>query len=274
MQKQILIYMVIKNACKREALVREVVTQAAKISPRFYVVDHTSADDTRGLFEDLKSQLSLELELVNEDLAGTMDDVKAKHYKILKQRFWNAVSRGVDKNYIFIIDWDEVVSDELANEINRMDLSQSEAYLINRHTYFLKTPIDRNAHLPLLFETDGVEINTFSKFHNLYKIHTNSTKKLKWVLHHYSYESIDDIFSKNKYYASGEAEELYKNNPNITGFQAILRFLWEWTMYFGYTLTHHSNFTNAAGWLYSLNWYVYKFYKYVFYMEYKINAWK
>jgi hypothetical protein len=40
-------------------------------------------------------------------------------------------------------------------------------------------------------------------------------------------------------------------------------------LYFAYTLIYHLNFLSLEWWLYSINWYVYKFYKYLFYLELK-----
>jgi hypothetical protein len=50
--------------------------------------------------------------------------------------------------------------------------------MINRHTYLINNPIDRNAYLPLLFEINSLEIVPFEKFHKLYKINTKNIKKL------------------------------------------------------------------------------------------------
>lgn len=102
-----------------------------------------------------------------------MDDTKARHYKHLLKS-----STDLNSQFILLLDWDEVLDDNLVIEINNLDWSK-DIYLINRHTYLIKNPIDRNSYLPLLFRIACVEVNTFSKFHNLYKIHSKNVAKLK-----------------------------------------------------------------------------------------------
>ena len=126
------------------------------------------------------------------------------------------------RQHVLILDWDEVVDDLLADEIARLDGSM-DAYLINRHTYLLGEPIDRNAFLPLLFEVRGVEVGAFKKFHDLYRVRSQRVVKLNGILHHYSWESVEDMFRKNLYYARNEGSDLYEQEQNITRLSALVR---------------------------------------------------
>ena len=262
MNQKIIIYMVVKNVSKKLELFTNVVTQASKISKDFFIVNHGSDDNTVNLIHSLSSDLKLNLELINEEFIWTMDDMKWKYYKVLKEKYWK------NRNFIFILDWDEVLDEKLINEINSLEF-KNDVYMINRHTYLIKNPIDRNAYLPLLFETNSVEIAPFEKFHKLYQINSKNIKKLKWILHHYSYESIKDLINKNIYYSRNEAIDLFEKNKSINNLMIFIKFLFEWTLYFLYTLFYHFNFLTLEWWFYSLNWYVYKFYKYLFYLELK-----
>lgn len=264
MNPKIIIYMVVKNVSKKNELFTKVVTQASKISKDFFIVNHWSDDNTIDIISDLKNNLKLNLELINEDFVWTMDDMKWKYYKVLKQNFWNT------STYIFILDWDEVLDDKLVNEINSLDY-KNDVYLININTYLIKEVIDKRHFQPRFFEINSVEINPFSIFHNLFLINSKSIKKLKWILHHYSYWSIIDLFNKNKFYAEWEARILFIEYKNIWNTKIFFKFLYEWTLYFIYTLIYHYNFLTLEWWFYSLNWYVYKFYKYLFYLELKIK---
>jgi len=254
------IYMVIRNASAKQALFEKVVSQAAKISHQFYIVNHGSDDNTSDILTNLEKKLQLKLEVANEPFEGTMDDMKAKHYKILKEKY------GKERNFIFILDWDEVITDSLAEEINQLKW-EKDVYLINRHTYFIKHPIDKNAFLPLLFETNSVEVNTFAKFHDLYRIHSQNTQKLSGILEHYSFDGVKDAMNKNIFYAQGEAQDLFEKEPHLSGFSVFFRFLFEAAAYFAYTLFYHANFLHTEGWLYSFNWCAYKLDKYLFYLE-------
>jgi len=262
MKEKIIIYMVIRNISQKKELFEKVVKQASKISKDFFIVNHWSNDNTIGLLNIFKEKLNLHLELVNENFEWTMDDMKWKYYKVLKNKYWKTWK------YIFILDWDEVLDNKLTKEINNLDFKK-DIYLINRYTYLIKKPIDRNSYLPLLFEINSVEIAPFEKFHKLYDIKSKNIKKLNWILHHYSYSSIEVLFNKNKYYAKNEAIDLFKNNKNIWNIKLFFKFIYEWNIYFLYTLFYHFNFLTLEWWLYSLNWFVYKFYKYLFYLELK-----
>ena len=262
MQNKIIIYMVVRNISSREELFKKVVFQASKISKVFFIVNHWSNDNSIEIINDLRNKLWLDLELVNEKFEWTMDDIKWKYYKVLKNKYWETWK------YIFILDWDEVLDDKLIEEINNLDF-KNKVYLINRHTYLIKKTIDRNSFLPLLFEINSVEIAPFEKFHKLYNIKSKNIKKLKWILHHYSYVSIEDLFNKNKYYAKNEAIDMYEYNKNIWNIKIFFRFIYEWNIYFLYSLFYHFNFLHLEWWLYSINWFVYKFYKYLFYLELK-----
>ena len=262
MKINIIIYMVVKDVSKKQNLFERVIIQASKISEKFFIINHWSDDNTIEIINNLKHKLGLNLELVNENFIWTMDDMKWKYYKVLKEKYWK------ERNFIFILDWDEVLDDQLIDEIKSQDF-EKDIYMINRHTYLIKNPIDRNSYLPLLFETNSVEIAPFEKFHKLYKINSKNIKKLKSVLHHYSYGSIKDLISKNVYYSKNEAIDLFEKNKSISNLLIFIRFLFEWTIYFIYTLFYHFNFLTLEWWFYSINWYVYKFYKYLFYLELK-----
>ena len=255
--------MVVRNILKREKLFRDVISQASQISKSFYIVDHGSNDWSKELLESFKSIFSLEL--IFEEFKGTMDEMKGKHYQILKSRNYP------QKQYIFILDWDEYIDDMLIGEINKLDFS-SDVYFINRHTYLIDEVIDRRSYLPLLFEINSVQIAPQDTFHKLYTINSKKTTRLQSVLHHYSYESVKDMVDKNLFYAKEEANSLFKQNAYISSLVIFLRFLYEGSTFFLYTLLYHSNFRSLEGWLYSTNWFIYKFYKYLFYRELQKNS--
>lgn len=262
MYQEIIIYMVVRNVSKRFELFTKVINQASKISKNFFIVNHWSDDNTIDLINSLLINLKLNLNLINEEFIWTMDDMKWKYYNVLKESYSN------QRKFIFILDYDEVLDDKLIEEIKSLDFKK-DIYMINRHTYLIKYPIDKNSFLPLLFEINSVEIAPFYIFHKLYKIKSKNIKKLKWILHHYSYETMDDLFNKNKFYAKWEAQVLFNKNKNINNYIIFVRFLFEWTLYFLYTLFYHFNFLHLEWWFYSINLITYKVYKYLFYIELK-----
>lgn len=254
--------MVVRNITQKEKMFQNVVEQASKVSNNFFIVDHWSNDNSRDYIKWLWKWLNLNLELIEEKFEWTMDDMKWKYYKVLNDKYKKTGT------YILILDWDEVLDDGLIKEINNLDFKH-DVYFINRHTYLVKHPIDRNAYLPLLFEVSSVQVAPFELFHKLYNVVSKNTTKLKWILHHYSYWSVRDLINKNIYYWENEWRHLYKTNPNISNLAIFLRFIWEWTVYSLYTLFYHKNFLTLEWRFYSFNWYVYKFYKRIFYYEEK-----
>ena len=113
-------------------------------------------------------------------------------------------------DYIFFLDADEVVSKELINELYRINLSQNDAYLVNRRFYWYGKWLKYGGYYPLFLLRIG----------NKYKIHyegivnehmkvEGSTRKLD------SY--ISDIFNKpfthwvkkHLHYSSLEAERFF-----------------------------------------------------------------
>lgn len=262
MNQKIIIYMVVKNVSKKLELFTNVVKQASKISKDFFIINHWSDDNSIQIINNIKNSLNLNLELINEDFVWTMDDMKWKYYKVLKEKYIK------EKTFIFILDWDEILDDKLIDEINLLDF-KNDVYMININTYLIKKVIDRNHFQPRFFEINSVEVSSFSKFHNLFNIKSKNIQKLNWVLHHYSYRTIQDLINKNIFYAKWEAQELFEKDRSINNFAIFLKFLFEWTLYFLYTLIYHFNFFTWEWWFYSFNWYVYKFYKYLFYLELK-----
>lgn len=77
-----------------------------------------------------------------------------------------------------VVDWDEVLDNDLITEIKSLDFS-SDIYLIQINTYLINQVIDKNHFQPRLFEINSVEISNFSTFHNLFKLISSNTKKLK-----------------------------------------------------------------------------------------------
>jgi len=76
------------------------------------------------------------------------------------------------------LDWDEVLDIRLIEKINNLDF-KNDVYSLNLNTYLINKVIDRNHFQPRLFEINSVEINSFSKFHNLFLIKSKNIRKLK-----------------------------------------------------------------------------------------------
>lgn len=255
--------MVVRNTLKKADLLENVVRQAAKISNAFYVVNHGSVDETETFFHELSQKYSFHLEFANEPFEGTMDEMKGKHYQVLKNR----KQAGNGREYIFILDWDEVLSDELVTELQNLNL-QADVYKIERNTFFLGKVIDKWVFLPLLFKPEALEVGAFQALHDLYRIKSTSVQKLRNVIWHYSFGSFDDYLAKVSFYGKIEAQEMFKNNPNITLQSVFFKMLFGWIPMFGYTLIIPKNYKHKEGWIYVFCSVVMHFAKHVYWFEY------
>ena len=80
----ITLFMVVRNVSSKERLFRRVVETAARVSSSWYIVDHGSTDGTDAVIADLCRTHDIPCEYVHEPHdAGTMDEMKGKHYRIL-----------------------------------------------------------------------------------------------------------------------------------------------------------------------------------------------
>lgn len=143
--------------------------------------------------------------------------VKTKVYAISKTSY----------NWILWIDADEVVTVELAEEINKLNLSASEviAYSVPRKAFFLGKWIKHSGWYP------GRVIRLFNKKNINFAENTvhehlligSSAVKLKNDLEHWTDPSIEHYFHKFNNYTSLAAEELYARQKKANILDIILR---------------------------------------------------
>lgn len=264
MKENICIYMVVRNISNKLELFTQVIKRASEVSNIFFIVDHWSTDNTVLILEDFKKTLGLQLEIIKKVHVWTMDETKGEFYRFIKNR------NHKERKFLLMLDWDEVLDYELIREINNLDYTR-DVYLINIQTYLMREIIDRNHFQPRLFEIGAVEINNFSKFHNLFLIKSKNIQKLAWKLRHYSYADMNELLEKSKSYAKWEAEDLFSREKEISSMRLLFILLCEGIKYSLYTLIYHRNFLTLEGWLYSMNWFIYKYYKILFYLELKIK---
>lgn len=262
------ILMVVRNGLAREVLFCEVLTSAAKAAQHFTLVNHASTDATSEYFTKTLQALGCEVEVFDEadTLNVTMDTLKGKYTRLLAERYAN------DPNaFLLLLDADEIITPELASELKQLS-TDIECYQINRHTRLLTGAIDRNAFLPLCFRPNAVEVGPFARFHDLYRIRTERVAKLKGILRHESWPSMDALAKKMLFYARGEAEALFEENPARSSINIGVRMFYDSALYFGYTLLLQKNFFHLDGWLYSMHWVAYHTFKWIFYRELQTQA--
>lgn len=127
-----------------------------------------------------------------------------------------------ENKWVLSIDADERLSSELKDEIINLDFS-ADGYWIPRENYFLNKKIttcgwDKDFQLRLFNKEKTKLIER--KVHEGFS--APHTQKLKNVIKHFSFNSIEQAFRKINNYSTLQAEEMYKAKPKVTGAKIFL----------------------------------------------------
>jgi glycosyltransferase involved in cell wall biosynthesis len=119
--------------------------------------------------------------------------------------------------WIINIDADERISEKLKKEINELDLSNADGFIIPRENYLLNRHITtcgwNNDYQLRLFRKSKVSV-TDRLVHEGFEINGRS-EKLKSPLIHLTYTSIERIVSKINRYSTLEAQEKFSNKKRV-----------------------------------------------------------
>lgn len=206
-----------------ERKLNDVLLQANKISNDIIVVDSFSTDNTENI------ALEHNVKFYKKKWEG---------YSIQKN-YGNSLTLN---NWILSIDADEVLSDELINEINFINLNNSKiAYNIPfKNVYcgkIIKYGRWKNEFHVRLFNKSMVEWN-IDKVHE--GLHTNAVKivKLKNPIFHYSMQSKEEHIKKAKKYSKMSAEKMYLHGKKASlikrYFNPFFRFVNDYFFRFGF----------------------------------------
>lgn len=156
----------------------------------------------------------------------TIEIAKKWTKKIYKRRFdgygpqKQVAIEKCTNGWILEVDADEIVSEALKKELEELlnkpeRLNQYAAYIIKRQEYFLKKPI-MVSEIPRLYRKDKVKYEGI--IHEKVKIEGILGKgNMKNKLSHEvdKYDSIAKRIEKNNDYTKREAEQLWKEKPNV-----------------------------------------------------------
>ncbi len=132
--------------------------------------------------------------------------------------------------WILSIDADEVLSDELIQSIQSIDLQDDTIYLLDRITNFCGTWIRYCGWYPdwkpRLFQRGKVQWQG-DFVHETLAIPSHFKKeKLQGKLYHYSFKSLDDHLERLERYADLSAQELYAKGKKASFFLLTFSPLW------------------------------------------------
>ena len=157
--------------------------------------------------------------------------------KILDKGFGEQKAFAVAKatyDWVFVVDSDEVVSPELRDEIIAMmregeltDQSRFSGFRVHRPLYFLKKRLGfagTQHDWPLrLFDRRRAGFNA-AKVHEEVFISSGECSTISGPLDHYSYQNLEDYFSKFNRYTSLAADELMARGKKISRFKMWVAF--------------------------------------------------
>lgn len=171
----------------------------------------------------------------------TLDIADRYNAKIFQKKmdkgFGEQKSYAVSKasyDWVFVVDSDEVVSEELKNEILIMmregELTADSEYSgfeVHRRMYFLKKRLSfagtQKEWVLRLFDRRRASFND-SRVHEEVIIHSGNRSSINGPLDHFSYQSLEDYFNKFNRYTTLAAEELLKRGKPISRFKLWLAF--------------------------------------------------
>ena len=209
------------------------------------VIDDFSADRTKEIAESLGARVLQRG--MNGDWGG-------------QQTF---AIQNAKYEWVLFVDADERISQPLAEEImETVAKGEKNAYWIKRENkfHFNKAThgILRPDFVNRLFPAKGSYVEGF--VHPEIKA-PYPNKKLKHVMYHYTYDSIDHYYGKFNNYTRLAAEKYKKNGKNCNFFiDIVLRPLWAFIKVYFLNLGF---LDGKLGWIFSVNHYFYTMEKYV-----------
>jgi glycosyltransferase involved in cell wall biosynthesis len=143
----------------------------------------------------------------------------------------NASLEHATRNWVFWVDPDEVVSQELATKIEAMvekKASPNIAYRIRRKLVFMEKTLNfgksSDRPLRLFMRQKGSFVGDI---HETVVLQPGKVETLNGELYHYSYESLTDYFSRFNRYTSAIAQRNCSAGRTVTLIEATLRPIWE-----------------------------------------------
>ena len=242
-------------------LFKKIMKQANRLSSNFLIVNNNSKDDTKKIIFNLKKYLRFNLEYYED---------KRKEFDYLKYEY----SKKIKADYIFVLDDDEFITNNLLDEIKKNINKKYKLFIFKWNTYLLNNCIT-NSKKPILFSRKFNILNNTKEIHkqfNWNKIRTLNNDyiyKSKNEIKHFSFLNVKNLFKKTDFYSKYEAEKLFEKNPNLSNFKVFFLFLNESFIYFFGSLFLQKGWKNLISFFYCFNSVIYRWKKYIFYLELK-----
>tara|TARA_Y100000031_G_scaffold149585_1_gene187650 strand:- start:330 stop:1100 length:771 start_codon:yes stop_codon:yes gene_type:complete len=235
-----------------ESSIARTLNSIKDIASEIIVVDSHSTDKTREIAESYGAKV------FKEDWKGHIDQK-------------NSALEKCTQEWIFSLDCDEVVSEELKNSIIEMKKKpDAEGFFINRKTYymgrFLKHVWQPDWKLRIVKKSTNPRWGGYNP-HDTLKIN-GSLKKLKGYIYHYSYKNVEDHFYRTVKYAKLSAQSYYDEGRKFKWHKPILNPISAFTKIF---IIQRGFLDGYRGLFIAASSFIYTFLKYVFLWEIERN---
>ncbi|WP_333784743.1 glycosyltransferase family 2 protein [Thermocrinis sp.] len=180
----------------------------------------------------------------------------------------NQLNRGVQvcsKDWIFVLDADEEVSEELRDSIREaISSNKAEVFMVCRQTYYLGGFL-RHAWYPewrvRLFKKGAVSFE--GELHES-AVFKGKASKLRGNLYHYSYKNLFDQYEKTIKYAKIMAEINYRKGKKFRIYNLLFNPVWS---FFKVFLFQMGFLDGLRGFAVAISAFIYTFLKYIFLLE-------
>ncbi|RUM30716.1 MAG: glycosyltransferase family 2 protein [Aquifex sp.] len=236
----------------------------------------------------INSVKSLAQEIIVVDdgsIDGTVEKAKSLGAKVFTAKtnstFAEKLNYGINlcrNEWIFVLDADEEVSEELKNSIiSELKNPKFKAYEVTRKTYYLGKFLNHSWYPEWrlrLFKKGTVYFEGEIHEKPVYK---GKIGRLKGDLYHYSFKSLKHQYLKNVNYAYGMALSLFKKGKRFKFYNLIFNPIWSFTKVFFLKLGF---LDGSRGFLVAVSAFIYTFLKYLFLLELELkekygeNLWK
>lgn len=174
----------------------------------------------------------------------------------------NLAASHAQNDWLFSIDSDEIADKQLIKNILTREWKVNELGIIYRLNYYQNTPIETasqgNDWLPRVYNRKYTQFTSADVHEGIIEKNMKPIK-LSGKLHHFSWNSIEDLIQKMQHYSSLYAKLHYKKKFPTWG-SIFFRAFWA---FFKAYFVQRGVFSGYLGMLFSVNMAANTFYKYV-----------
>jgi len=187
---------------------------ALKLFDEIIILDNGSTDDTINIAKNHSNVKVYEHEFIG---FGPLKNMALSH---------------ASNDWIFSVDSDEIISEELVHEIKSLALDENCIYSISRDNYYNGKLIQacgwQNDYVHRLFNKTTTQFNDKLVHESLIKSSNVKMVKLQNKMKHYTFNSADELVDKMQKYSTlwaNENKNIKKSSPSKAFFRAAFSFI-------------------------------------------------